>query len=81
MPQEDFINDVDANIWTRILLTHERMIPYMEAADIAESILPWYLMRVTSYLEDFRDPKSATEEIQQQFDLVVRKWNDEASPY
>ena len=46
---------------------------------IAESILPWYLMRAVTYLEDNSNADEATDEVQQQFTLAMRQWNHEAS--
>lgn len=68
---------VTKELWTDVLIAHERMDGQVDPRLIAESILPWYLMRVVTYLEDNRNANKATDEIQQQFNLAVRQWNHE----
>ncbi len=70
---------VTKELWVDVLITHERMIGRADSRNIAESILPWYLMRVITYLEDNHNAEKATDEIQRQFDLAVRQWNYEAT--
>lgn len=72
---------VTRELWSDVLITHEHMIGRVDPCDIAESILPWYLMRVVTYLEDNHNAEKATEEIQRQFNLAVRQWNHEAANY
>lgn len=55
------------------------MVGQTSSYRIAGSILPWYLMRVVTYLDDNDNAKAATDEIQQQSDLAVRQWNYEAT--
>lgn len=72
---------VTKELWIDVLITHEHMIGRVDSSSIAGSILPWYLMRVITYLEDNHDEENATEEIQRQFDLAVRQWNHEVADY
>lgn len=70
---------VTKELWTDVLIAHERMTSQADPRRIAESILPWYLMRVVTYLEDNRSADEATDEVQQQFTLVVRQWKYETA--
>lgn len=70
---------VTKELWVDVLITHERMTGRADSRSIAESILPWYLMRVITYLEDNHNAEKATDEIQRQFDLAMRQWNHEAT--
>ena len=68
---------VTKKLWVDVLITHERMTGQADSRSIAESILPWYLMRVITYLEENHNSEKATDEIKRQFDLAVRQWNHE----
>lgn len=70
---------VTKELWVDVLMRHEHMVGQTSSYRIAESILPWYLMRVVTYLDDNDNAKAATDEIQQQSDLAVRQWNYEAT--
>jgi glycosyltransferase len=70
---------VTKELWVDVLIAHERMAGQVEPRRIAESILPWYLMRAVTYLEDNSNADEATDEVQQQFTLAMRQWNHEAS--
>lgn len=70
---------VTKELWVDILMRHEYMIGQTPSYRTAESMLPWYLMRVITYLDDNDNAKVATDEIQQQSDLAVRQWNYEAT--
>ena len=70
---------VTKELWIDALIAHERMLGKVESHGIAESILPWYLMRVVTYLEDNMAAEKATDEVQQQFSLAVRQWNYETT--
>ena len=68
---------VTRELWVDVLIAHERMIGRVDPRRIAESILPWYLMRSVAYLEDSKTAEEATDEVQQQFTLAVRQWKYE----
>lgn len=70
---------VTKELWVDVLMKHEHMTGKVPSYRVAESILPWYLMRVVTYLDDNNSARVATDEVQQQFTLAVRQWNHETA--
>lgn len=68
---------VTKELWVDALIAHEHMIGQVDSHSIAESILPWYLMRVVTCLEDNKTAEEVAYEVQQQFILAMRQWNYE----
>lgn len=68
---------ITKELWVDVLIAHERMIDQADPHQIAESILPWYLMRAVTYMQDNSNANEATDEVQQQFALAVRQWKHE----
>ena len=62
---------VSAAQWVKVLAEHEAKISDLNPHLIAQSILPWYLLRSTTYLNSVTDPASAEHEINTQFSMLV----------
>ena len=73
------LDSITKELWVDVLMKHEHMTGKVPSYRVAESILPWYLMRVVTYLDDNDNAKVATDEVQQQFTLAMRQWNYEAT--
>lgn len=72
-----FYDDVGFTQWAQILAAHELKITTVDAMVLAQSILPWYLSRVTCYLQTNKTPLQAAREIDEQFQYVVNLWQHE----
>lgn len=70
---------VKKELWLDILIAHEQLISEATSQKLARSVLPWYLMRVVTYLEGIHNATSAMKEIRQQFELAVRRWNSQTT--
>ena len=72
---------VTKELWTRIIISHEKEIFATDSEQLAASIVPWFLMRVTHYLENFQTATRAAQEIDDQFLMIVKQWTDEADSH
>lgn len=73
------LDSVTKELWIDVLTNHEHMMGKVPSYRVAKSILPWYLMRVVTYLDDNNNAKVASDEIRQQFSLAMRQWSYETN--
>jgi hypothetical protein len=66
-------NDLEIAVeeWCNILIKHEQMIGVVNAADITKSILPYYLLRVVTYLMSVSNRVEAKKIIDQEASLAL----------
>lgn len=72
--------EVTKELWAEVLMRHEMHIHDVAPGKLAASILPWYLMRVVSYLENCKSSDEATLEINNQYSIIVQQWRHEVNP-
>ena len=56
-------NSLSAEQWVKILIEHERVVSRYEAALLARSLTPFYLLRTVTYLRENKDPQTAARTI------------------
>ncbi len=69
---------VDEKLWAKVLIDHENIRESYSSEALALSILPWYLMRASTYLETCKTPEAASKEINSQFAYIVNQWSKAA---
>ncbi len=71
MAQKQQDKQLTARQWAEILADHEKNIGIKDANVIARSLLPYYLLRVTTYLSDNTDAESAKKDILNQANIIT----------
>ncbi|HDR8072390.1 TPA: glycosyltransferase family 2 protein [Bacillus cereus] len=56
---------INSSIWVNILLEHEKRIGQIDSQILANSILPYYLLRVVDYLQNISNVKHAENNIEE----------------
>ncbi len=65
---------IDSPTWATALVDHELRIGTENASNLAKSLTPFYLLRVTQYLSEAKTPATAQEMLKLQTSLIAKRY-------